>query len=338
MTTSQRYDAVVVLSFGGPEGPDDVMPFLEKVTRGRNVPRERLQRVAAQYERFGGVSPINAQNRALIAALKKQLAAHGPRLPVYFGNRNWRPFLADTVARMADDGIQKALAFVTSAYSSYSGCRQYLEDIERARAQVGSRAPIIHKLRAFWNHPGFIEPMVARVEQAITRVPAERRPQIHVLFTAHSIPERMAETSDYVLQLQDAMTLVAERLGRRLPCTLVYQSRSGLPTQPWLEPDVVDYLATLKARGVMNVVVVPIGFIHDHMEVLYDLDTKARERAEQLGLNMIRAATVGTEPAFVSMIRELILERLGEQPIRRALGTLGPRRDFCPPDCCPKQD
>jgi ferrochelatase len=330
-----NYEALIFVSFGGPEGPEDVMPFLENVTRGRGVPRERLLQVAEQYKLFDGVSPINAHNRAVIAALEKELAEHGPQLPIYFGNRNWHPFLSNTVAEMAKQGIRRALAFVTSAYSSYSGCRQYREDIERACADVGESAPTIDKLRAFWNHPGFIEPVAENVRSALSTIPQGRRRAARIAFTAHSLPLSMAETCDYRKQLLDAADLVAARLDSDVHWELVYQSRSGPPSQPWLEPDIVDHLRALARDGARDVVVSPIGFVADHMEVLFDLDVQARRAANDLGLHMVRAATVGTDPRFISMIRELVLERLVSGRERRALGSLGPRADVCPPDCCP---
>lgn len=321
-------DALVVVSFGGPEGPDDVLPFMRNVTAGRNIPDERLVEVAAHYQRFGGVSPINGQNRALIAALESVLAADGPHLPVYFGNRNWSPYLADTVARMRDDGVRHALAFVTSAYSSYSGCRQYRDDIDRAVAAVEG-APAITKLRAFFNHPGFIEPMADRVRAAFAAAP----PGSRLVCTAHSVPMAMADTSDYVPQLREVARLMAAAVG--VPdVDLVYQSRSGAPGTPWLEPDVSDHLAALHEAGVPGVVLAPIGFISDHMEVVYDLDTQAAETADRLGLTMVRAATVGTDPRFVAMIRELVMEQTEHAPAR-SLGQLGPRPSSCAPGCCP---
>ena len=330
---TQNYDAVLVLSFGGPEGTDEVMPFLENVLRGKNVPRERLEAVAHHYYLFGGVSPINGQNRKLIAALEGELAEHGPRLPVYWGNRNWHPLLADTLSRMKEDGVERALAFVTSAYNSYSGCRQYLEDIERARQSIGDCAPRVEKLRAFYNHPGFIEPNVEHVRAALERVPPERCAAAHIAFTAHSIPAAMAATCAYEAQLTETCRLVAGALGHER-WRLVYQSRSGPPTQPWLEPDICDHLAELKKAGARDVVVAPVGFISDHMEVLYDLDTEARALCGKINLNMVRAATVGTHPAFVKMIRELVVERTSDGVPRRFLGTRGPSDDTCPPDCC----
>ena len=328
-----KYDAVLVLSFGGPEGMDEVLPFLENVLRGRNVPPERMRGVAHHYELFGGVSPINEQNRKLIAALEGELETNGPRLPVYWGNRNWHPFLTDTLRRMKEDGVGRALAFVTSAYSSYSGCRQYLEDVERARAAVGEGAPRVDKLRAFYNHPGFVGPNVEHLRAALEQVPPERRGAARVAFTAHSVPRAMADNCDYEAQLTETCRLVAEGAGHD-NWRLVFQSRSGPPTQPWLEPDICDYLRGLKAEGAETVVVAPVGFVSDHMEVLYDLDTEARRLAAELGLGMIRAATVGTHPAFVRMIRDLILERTTGDPARPALGARGPRPDFCPPGCC----
>ena len=332
-TPDFRYDALVVVSFGGPEGMDDVMPFLENVLRGRNVPRERMLGVAKHYELFGGVSPINGQNRKLIAALQQELETKGPQLPIYFGNRNWHPLLADTFSKMRDDGVKNALAFVTSAYSSYSSCRQYLEDIERARASVGSDAPHVEKLRAFYNHPGFVEANVANVRAALEQIAEERRAETQLVFTAHSIPESMAQNCDYEAQLQETSHLIAEALGRE-KWKLVFQSRSGSPAQPWLGPDVCDYLRELHATRIKDAVVAPIGFVSDHMEIIYDLDTEAMALCRELGVNMIRAATAGTHPAFIEMIRELIMERIEPETPRRSLGTNGTQGDVCQPGCC----
>jgi ferrochelatase len=330
---SEPYDALLVISFGGPEGMDDVIPFLENVLRGRNVPRERLLRVAKHYELFDGVSPINGENRKLIAALHQELEAKGPHLSIYFGNRNWHPMLADTLREMRDDGVQNALAFVTSAYSSYSSCRQYLEDIERARASLGPDAPRVQKLRAYYNHPGFIEANIAKVRAALDQIPEERRSKTQIAFTAHSIPESMARNCDYEMQLRETSQLIAEAVGLK-NWQLVFQSRSGSPSQPWLGPDVCDHLRELQAGGARDVVVAPIGFVSDHMEIIYDLDTEARALCQKLGLNMIRAATAGTHPAFVEMIRELIMECIDPASPRRSLGAYGPRADPCPPGCC----
>jgi ferrochelatase len=330
---TQPYDAVLVVSFGGPEGPDDVLPFLENVLRGKNVPRERMLAVAEHYQHFGGVSPINAQNRDLIAALQKELAAHGPNLPIYWGNRNWHPLLPDTFAQMARDGVKRALGFFTSAYSSYSGCRQYRENIAAAQQIAGPAAPVVEKLRMFYNHPGFIDPMIERVRDSLQQIPAERRAEAHVIYTAHSIPNSMADNCNYASQIAEAARLVSESLGIA-HAQVAYQSRSGPPQQPWLEPDVCDVLRKLKDSGLASdVVVVPIGFLSDHVEVLYDLDTEAKDLAGELGLNLVRAATVGSHSGFVRMIRQLIAERVsGTPPL--AIGNFGPSHDVCPADCC----
>ncbi len=329
-----NFDAILVVSFGGPEGHDDVIPFLENVLRGRNVPRERMLVVAEHYYHFDGKSPINQQTRELISALKGELELHGPKLPVYWGNRNWHPMLADTLRQMKQDGIRRALAFVTSAYSSYSGCRQYREDIARAQAEVGEGAPQVEKIRAFFNHPGFIEATEERLRDALAEIPAEARGNVQIAYVAHSIPISMANTSDYVAQLEDVRSLVSGRVGIKND-VLVYQSRSGAPGQPWLEPDILDYLRSVKERNLASAVVVaPISFISDHMEVLYDLDIEARHLCESLGLPMARAKTVGVHPKFVAGIRELILERT-DGAERRALGSLGPRHDVCAENCCP---
>jgi len=327
------FDAILVVSFGGPEGMDDVMPFLENATRGRGVPRERLEDVAHHYELFGGLSPINAQNRALVVALREELDAHGIGLPIYFGNRNWHPLLADTVREMRDGGVQRALAFFTSAFSSYSGCRQYRENVVVAQESVGADAPEILKLRAFWNHPGFIGPNIENVSAALARIPADRRGSVHVAFTAHSIPAAMAHHCRYESQLEEAARLVAEGAGVA-DYQVVFQSRSGPPHVPWLAPDVCDHLRQLAAEGVTDVVVAPIGFLSDHIEVLYDLDHEARAVAAELGMTMVRAGTVGIQQAFVAMIRELVQERLDPSIPRRALGRQGVGHDACPPGCC----
>ncbi len=303
------YDAILVLGFGGPEKTEDVMPFLENVTRGRNIPRERLEEVAQNYYALGGRSPINDHCRELIAALRLELDAHGIRLPIYWGNRNWHPFLTETMAQMTADGVKRALVFVTSAYSSYSACRQYLEDIERARQSVGADAPVCDKLRHFCLHPGFLDPMKRNLRAALERIPAGRRDRAALLFTAHSIPLAMAQTSKYVQQLTEVAAILGASAGRP-DYKLVWQSRSGPPSQPWLEPDILDELKAVSEAGTTDVVVAPIGFISDHMEVVVDLDTQAANRAKSLGLNMVRAATVGTDPRFITMIRELIEERL----------------------------
>ena len=315
------FDAVLLVSFGGPEGMEDVIPFLENVLRGRNVPRERMLSVARHYELFDGVSPINQQNRDLIAALEKEFEEHGPTLPIYWGNRNWQPLLPDTLRKMASDGIQNALAFVTSAYSSYSSCRQYLQNISDAQAAVGPEAPRVEKLRVFYKHPLFIEANVDHIRAALNEL--EDSASAHLVFTAHSIPESMAVNCDYASQLGHTGALIA----REFPGNkwhLVFQSRSGSPMQPWLGPDVCDHLRALHAEGATSVVIAPIGFVSDHMEVVYDLDVEARRVADEIGLKMVRAATAGTHPSFVRMIRELVLERVNSEV----------PANICAPDCC----
>lgn len=323
-----KYDALLMVSFGGPEGMEEVMPFLENVVRGRNVPRERLLGVAHHYEMFGGASPINQQNRDLIAALKEELRAYGPALPIYWGNRNWHPLLADTLREMASDGIKNALAFVTSAYSSFSSCRQYQQNIADAQTAVGVDAPRVEKLRAFFNHPLFIEANVDRIRVALSQIGVAD----HLAFTAHSIPETMAANCEYAAQLEETGRLIAGEL-RVDNWKIVYQSRSGSPSQPWLGPDICDHLRQLHSDDVRNVVIAPIGFVSDHMEVVYDLDVEARQLAEELGINVVRAATAGTHPSFVKMIRELILERVDNAPAR-FLGSRGVAHSVCPVDCC----
>lgn len=329
-----EYDALLVVSFGGPEGMDEVIPFLENVLRGRNVPRERMLSVAHHYEMFGGVSPINQQNRNLIAALKEELERHGPKLPIYWGNRNWHPLLPDALRQMSRDGVRHALAFVTSAYSSYSSCRQYRQNIADAQAAVGPEAPRVDKLRAFYNHPLFIEANVDHIRSAWSKLDDNAGARAPLVFTAHSIPESMAATCDYVAQLEEAGKLIAETLGNE-NWRVVYQSRSGAPSQPWLGPDILDCLRELSAQEFGDVVVAPIGFVSDHMEIVYDLDFEAQNLARELGIKMVRAATAGTHPAFVKMIRELMRERIHHEP-PRFLGTRGPGHDVCPVDCCLK--
>jgi len=306
---------------------DDVIPFLENVLRGRNVPRERMLAVAQHYYLFNGVSPINEQNRRLITALKRELETNGPRLPIYWGNRNWHPLLAETMQQMIDDGIRHALAFVTAAYSSYSSCRQYRENIAQAQDEVGSNAPRVDKIRAFYNHPGFIQANAENVLSAIAQIPDSRRTATQLVFTAHSIPESMAENCRYEEQLTEAARLTAAA-AEHSSWSLAYQSRSGPPTQPWLGPDILERLTDLEAKGVTDVVVAPIGFVSDHLEVVYDLDVVARKLSEEIGLNFVRAKTAGTHPAFVRMIRELIVE----QVTAMKEGTAQP--DSCGVDCC----
>ena len=329
------YDAFLLISFGGPEGMGDVLPFLENVTRGRGVPPERLAEVAEHYRHFGGVSPINAQARELLAAVDERLD-----LPVYWGNRNWHPMLADTVRRMRDDGVRRAIAFVTSAYSSYSSCRQYWDDIARARAEVGEGAPEIDKLRHYYDHPGFVEPHVDGVRAALAQLDPAQRATTRLVFTAHSVPDSMARTAGpdgglYEEQLQEAARLVAAAAAPDLPWDLAWQSRSGPPQVRWLEPDINDHLGVLSKEGVTSVVVSPVGFVSDHLEVLWDLDTEAAATAEALGLGYARAATPGNDPRFVAMVTELVRERLaGDTAPQRRLGTLPVWGDHCPAGCC----
>lgn len=326
------YDSFLLVSFGGPEGPDDVMPFLENVLRGKHVPRERMLEVAEHYKHFGGVSPINQQNRELLAAIQAEFAASGVDLPVYWGNRNWDPLFPDTLRQMRDDGRKRALAFFTSMFSCYSGCRQYRENIAAARQDVGPDAPIVDKLRMGFNHPGFIEPMAANVAAAVAEVGGNA--QTPILFTAHSIPMSMADNCNYEKQLKESCRLVAEACGAE-NWQLVYQSRSGPPQQPWLEPDVCDWIErTDDATKLSTLAIAPIGFVSDHMEVMFDLDEEAAQMCQERGIRMARVKTVGIDQRFVSMIRQLVQERISGTSDRPALGCLGPWHDVCPVDCC----
>ena len=324
-------NAVLLLSFGGPEGPDDVLPFLENVTRGRGVPRERLLSVAEHYQHFGGVSPINEQNRKLRKAIEDEMSSRGRPLPVYWGNRNWEPYVEDVVARMAADGVSRAFAFATSAYSSASGCRQYHEDLARARQATGPTAPAIEKLPHFFDHPGFIAANADALRAALARLPAGLADLARIVATAHSIPVSMARAAGpqgglYEHQLGVTARAVVDAVDPGRPVDLVWQSRSGPPQMPWLEPDINDHLVRLASEGVPAVVVCPVGFVSDHVEVLWDLDNEARHTAHSHGLVMERAGTAGTHPSFVAMIGELIEDRLAGGP--RRLGT------SCPPTCC----
>ncbi|PWI45227.1 ferrochelatase [Streptomyces sp. ICBB 8177] len=350
------YDALLLLSFGGPEGPDDVVPFLENVTAGRGIPRERLKEVGRHYFLFGGVSPINAQNRELLDALREDFAAHGLDLPVYWGNRNWTPYLTDALRAIARDGHRRVLTLATSAYASYSGCRQYRENLADALATLaeeGLPVPQVDKLRHYFNHPGFVLPMADAVLAALAELPADARDGAHIAFTTHSIPTSAADTSGpveahgdggaYVAEHLDVAAVIAEAVreatGVDHPWKLVYQSRSGAPHIPWLEPDICDHLEAEHAAGTPAVVMAPIGFVSDHMEVRYDLDTEAAAKAAELALPVARAGTVGADPRFAAAVRELVAERAaaerGEPVTRCALGALGPSHDVCPADCCP---
>ncbi|HET7431562.1 MAG TPA: ferrochelatase [Nocardioides sp.] len=337
------YDALLLVSFGGPERPEDVVPFLENVTRGRGIPRERLEEVGEHYFLFGGRSPINDLNRTLLAAIRDDLAAHGIDLPVYWGNRNWDPYLTDVVAQMKADGVTRAACFTTSAYSSYSSCRQYRENLADAAAHAGDGGPVLDKIRLYFNHPGVLEPVVDAVAGAV-----QTRPDARLVFVTHSIPESMNAGAGpmggaYLAQHLDAAAYVADRVatvtGQPHDHDLVFCSRSGPPQMPWLEPDVNDHLEKLAAEGVGSVVLVPIGFVSDHMEVVYDLDTEALQTAERLGLDAVRVATSGPDPRFVAMVRDLLVERAaverGERVERAAVGGWPACWDRCAADCCP---
>ncbi len=330
---SDSYDALLVVSFGGPEKKEDVIPFLENVLRGKPVPRERMLEVAEHYYHFDGVSPLNQQVRDLLEVFKPALANGGVDLPVYWGNRNWNPMLTDTIREMKEAGVKRGLALVLSGYSSYSGCRQYRENIYAACDALGE-GPTFDKIRVFYNHPDFVAVNARRVQEAMEELPAEVRSDAHVVYTAHSIPMSMANTSDYEKQLTEACRLVSEKC--EIPqdrWKLVYQSRSGRPQDPWLEPDVCDYIGEL--NGVDGLVVMPIGFLSDHMEVLFDLDEEAVAACEERGIKMARAKTAGTDPQFVNMLVELVKERVDDSVKKQACGQFGPNHDVCPVDCCP---
>lgn len=343
---AEPFDALLLVSFGGPEKPADVLPFLENVTRGRGIPRERLAEVGAHYDLFGGRSPINDQCRALRQALVDEFSASGLDLPVFWGNRNWDPYLVDAVRELRDAGARRVVCLLTSAYASYSGCRQYREDLAAAVAEVGEGAPVLTRLPHYFNRSGFVAPFVDGTQEALARLPVGAR----VVFVTHSIPEAMNDASGpdggrYVAEHRDVSAVVAatvaERIGTRLDWDLAYCSRSGPPAMPWLEPDINDHLATLADKGVPGVAVVPIGFVSDHMEVMYDLDTEARATAERLGLAFARVPTPGVDRRFVAMVRELVLERIAmargeiaEPPAAAVEGLLGPAWGDCPAGCC----
>jgi ferrochelatase len=350
---AQPFDGVLLLSFGGPEHPSDVIGFLQNVTRGRGIPPERLEQVAEHYHHFGGRSPINDQNRALLAALRTEFDRRGlADLPLYWGNRNWHPYLTDALALAAADGARRLAVIVTSAYPSYSGCRQYREDLAVALAEVAARprveaAPQVEKIRHYADHPGFVEPVVDGVLAGLDELPEAARAGARLVFVTHSVPTVMDAAAGpdggaYTARHRDVVEVVVEQVGQRLGSRpewdLVYCSRSGPASQPWLEPDVNDHLRALHGQGVTGVAVVPIGFVSDHMEVVYDLDTEARATAAELGLPFVRTATVGADPRFVAGLADLVLERAaalrGEQPVRPALGTLGASHDVCPAGCC----
>jgi len=326
-----NYDAILIVSFGGPEGPDDVMPFLDNVLMGLNVPKPVKVRIAKRYQRFGGISPINRETRSFIQALEIEIQNNGPQLPIYWGNRNWHPMLPDTLNRMADDGIKNAIAYVTSTFSSYSGCRKYREDLYEAIQGVDN-PPHIDKLRVGYNHPGFIKAVSDRTREALESTSVDKE-EVVLMFTAHSLPLSMAKCTDYEAQLQEACNLVGQVVGIN-SWQLVYQSNNASYGEPWLEPDIADALEKVKSSGRSHVVIMPIGFVCDHMEVVLDLDIEAKEQADNLGLQLTRAATVGSHPAYISMVRELIIERMSKNPDRQYLGSRGANGDYCKPDCC----
>jgi ferrochelatase len=346
------YDALLLVSFGGPEGPEDVLPFLRNVTAGKDIPAERLAEVGEHYYAFGGRSPINDQCRELLRAIGDDLRSRDIDLPVYWGNRNWDPYLADTVAQMASDGIRRAACFVTSAYSSYSGCRQYRENLFDATRAV-DRAPRLDRLRHYFNHSGFVQPFVDTTLAALTQLPPEAAPGARLVFVTHSIPDAMAQASGrsesggtaggaYVRQHLDVLSQVSAAVeaatGTSRGADLAYCSRSGPPSVPWLEPDVNDHLEALSEAGVPGVVVVPIGFVSDHMEVVFDLDTEAAQTAARLGLPFARAATPGADPRFAAVATDLLLERAAAErgrPVeRRRVGQEPVSWDRCPVGCC----
>ena len=329
---AENFDALLLLSFGGPEGPDQVMPFLENVTRGRGIPRERLESVAEHYLHFGGVSPINGINRALIDAIRAELDGRGEDLPVYFGNRNWHPFVEDTVAQMRADGVRRAAVFSTSAWGGYSGCTQYQEDIARARAAVGTGegtgegagegagdAPQLQKLRQYFDHPLLIEMFADAISDAAAELPEELRGQARLVFTAHSIPLRAVDRcgpSLYPRQVRYSSSLIAAAAGYS-DYDVVWQSRSGPPQVPWLEPDVGDHLSELAQAGTAAVIVCPVGFVADHIEVIWDLDSELAEQAEELGVALARATTPNAQPRFARLALDLLDEvREGRDPSR----------------------
>ena len=332
---TKNYDALLFVSFGGPEAPEHVIPFLENVLRGKNVPQERLLEVAEHYKQFGGVSPINQQCRELIDALQQEFSMHNIDLPIYWGNRNWTPLLPDTIKELKQAGAKRVLTFITSGFSCYSGCRQYRENVYAAQDAADANDIEIEKIRVFYNHPDFVGVNAESVRAAMSLVGGDDPADVQIAFTAHSIPDSMASTSDYEKQLRECCRLVAEEL--QLPedrWKLVYQSRSGRPQDVWLDPDICDHLEVLHYDGAKKVVISPIGFLSDHMEVLYDLDDEAQKKCSALGMTMARAKTPGTHPRFVSMIRKLVEERMGCS-LPECLGEYGPGHDICPSDCCP---
>ncbi|OUU80121.1 MAG: ferrochelatase [Gammaproteobacteria bacterium TMED78] len=329
---SNNYDALLVLSFGGPEGMDDVLPFLDNVLEGLNVPDRAKHAIAKRYQQFDGISPINEETRKFITALKKDLLKNNIDLPVYWGNRNWHPMLKDTFKAMQDDGVKNIITFVTSTFSSYSGCRKYREDLYVANETLGSPFKV-DKLRLGFNHPSFIEAVTSRAKDAIEGFGSFDEKETIIFFTAHSLPLSMAKNTKYVAQLKEASFLVASSL-RAKNWELIFQSNNASYGEPWLEPDIEEAIKGLPSRGYKNLVIVPIGFVCDHMEVILDLDVEAKAIAKEKNINMVRANTVGDHPTYISMVTSLIQERLRGDSNRPSLGVLGPSHNYCPPDCC----
>ena len=337
-----EFDALLLLSFGGPEGPEQVMPFLENVTRGRGIPRERLESVAEHYLHFGGVSPINGINRALIAEIEAELARRGRRMPVYFGNRNWEPYVEDTVTQMRDNGIERAAVFTTSAWGGYSGCTQYQEDIARGRAAAGAGAPQLVKLRQYFDHPLLVEMFADAIRDAVTTLPAELRDEARLVFTAHTIPLRAADRCGpdlYERQVGYSCRLIAAAAGY-LDYDHVWQSRSGPPQVPWLEPDVGDHLEALQRAGTRAVIVCPVGFVADHIEVVWDLDNELAEQAAQAGIAFARASTPNAQTRFAQLAIDLLDEMRTDAPAARVTGPqpvpgygCSVNGAVCTPDC-----
>ena len=327
-----RFDSLLLLSFGGPENSDDVMPFLRNVTAGRGVPDERLAVVAEQYELFGGKSPINELNQQLLSALDEELVSRGHEMATFWGNRNWHPFVTDTIADLKSLGHTSTVCLVTSAFSSYSGCRQYHEDLDRARNEVPG-APNIERVRVYWDHPDFLG--TAAELLAESRDAAGLSSETPVLHSAHSLPLSMAANCDYQQQLNEAAAIVNELAGMRGPYEVVFQSRSGPPSVPWLTPDIDQRIHELAEQGTQELLVHPLGFVADHMEVLFDLDTQSAAAANEAGVKMVRTPTVGTHPRFVSMLVDLVEEAAGLRADRPSLSKSGPRPDKCNSQCCP---
>lgn len=327
-------EALLVLSTGGPESQADVWPFLQRIAQGRDIPPERLAAVAARYEAIGGRSPHNTEVRALLVALAENFGREGPDLAIYWANKYWFPTIEETLAQMADDGIKHAAALVLTPFGSYAGCRAYKEAIERGRGRLGEKAPVVRKLRLFYNHPLFVDAVATRLKEALTEAAEQGVGEIRVAFSAHSLPQAQAAVSPYEHQFAACAELVAKAVGLR-EYSLVYQSRSGNPASPWLGPDIKEWLITLGKEGFRGAaVVVPIGFVVENLETVYDLDIEARQVAEELGLTFLRATTVGCHPMFIQMIRELVCEVIDPSAPRRALGADGPWPDECPPSCC----